>query len=128
MNWSIICMLQYDAVVEILSETAWDAPVRCHRTAELEHLRRDTDTKPCPQIAQVRDARNQLLDLLDMGRPQKKLYVTKCKPTNAHLLRSIMLTSSWCLAAFCRRPEADAAVRSAGDSGSYQTLVKEMGY
>ncbi|TYZ57878.1 hypothetical protein PybrP1_000306 [[Pythium] brassicae (nom. inval.)] len=45
---------KYDAVVEILSETAWDA-----------------------SIAHVREARNELLDLLDMERPAKKACVSR---------------------------------------------------
>ncbi|KAL4175352.1 hypothetical protein KRP22_000320 [Phytophthora ramorum] len=67
---------KYGTVVEILSDTAWDA-----------------------SISQVRSARKELLELLDMELPSKKL------PAPVEEARSV-----------------------AQEDASYKTLIKEMGY
>ncbi|KAF4320208.1 hypothetical protein JM18_002220 [Phytophthora kernoviae] len=71
---------KYDQVVEILSDTAWDA-----------------------SITQVRTARNELLELLDMELPSKKLSTGQ----------------------EARTPDTTTPTQ---EDTSYKTLIKEMGY
>ncbi|RLN62335.1 hypothetical protein BBJ29_007577 [Phytophthora kernoviae] len=71
---------KYDQVVEILSDAAWDA-----------------------SITQVRTARNELLELLDMELPSKKLSTGQ----------------------EARTPDTTTPTQ---EDTSYKTLIKEMGY
>ena len=70
-------LLQYDSVVEILSDTAWDAPVS-HSIAKVGRRPAIDCVEVCftcaLQLSQVRTAQHELLTLLGIELPSKKRY------------------------------------------------------
>ncbi|KAG7383272.1 hypothetical protein PHYPSEUDO_003895 [Phytophthora pseudosyringae] len=98
---------KYDTVVEILSDTAWDASVR--------------------------SARNELLELLGMELPSKKLYVFLKAARFSFFFFIRIILSTNCGNVFdtidvCRPAASAEEARHTQEDSSYKTLIKEMGY